>query len=57
MKKWAWPWARKVPQYLGFSFNISATTEDSDFKIGRQVGFAKAHHKILPKRTLGVVKG
>jgi len=36
---------------LGFS--ISATTEDSDFKIGRLVGFAKAHHKITPRRTTG----
>jgi len=33
---------------LAFSFNISATTENSDFKIGTLVGFAKAHHKILP---------
>jgi len=23
--KWAWPWAREAPQYLGFFFNISAT--------------------------------
>jgi len=29
---------------LGFPFNISATTEHSDFKIGRQVRFAKDHH-------------
>jgi len=35
---------------LGFPFNISATTEGSDFKIGRLVGFAKAHHKISPRR-------
>jgi len=38
---------------LGFPFNISATTEDSDFKIGRLVGFAKAHHKIPPRRKRG----
>jgi len=38
---------------LGFPFNISATTEGSDFKIARQVGFAKAHHKIPPKRKSG----
>jgi len=38
---------------LRFPFNISATTEDSDFKIGRLVGFAKAHHKIPPKGKKG----
>jgi len=36
---------------LGFPFNISATNEDSDFQIGRQVGFAKAHHKIPPRES------
>ena len=35
---------------MGFPFNISATTENSDFKIGRLVGFAKAHHKVLPRK-------
>jgi len=49
-EKWAWPWARGTPQNLGFPFNIFETTEDSDFKIGRQVGFSKAHHKIPPRR-------
>ena len=24
-KKWAWPWAREAPKYLGFPFNIFAT--------------------------------
>jgi len=24
-EKWAWPWAREAPRYLGFSFSISAT--------------------------------
>jgi len=38
---------------LGFSFNIFPTTEDSDFKIGRPVVFAKAHHKIPPRRKRG----
>jgi len=38
---------------LGFPFNISATTEDSGFKIGRLVGFANAHYKILPRRKRG----
>jgi len=50
-KKWAWPWARGALQNWGFPFNISATTECSDFKIGRLVGFSKAHQKeILPRR-------
>jgi len=38
---------------LGFPFNIFATTEDSDFKIGRQVVFAKAYHNIPPRRKSG----
>jgi len=38
---------------LGFPFNISATTEGSDFKIGRQVVFAKTHHNIPPRRKSG----
>ena len=35
---------------MRFSIDIFATTEDSDFKIGRLMGFAKAHHKIPPKK-------
>jgi len=23
-EKWAWPWVREAPIYLGFPFNISA---------------------------------
>ena len=53
MEKWAWPRTRGAPQIRGFPFNISATTEDSDFKIGRLVGFAKAHHKSKPRRKRG----
>jgi len=33
---------------LEFPFNISATVEASDLKFGRQLGFAKGHHKITP---------
>jgi len=47
------PWLGKLPKILGFPFNISATTEVSDFKIGRLVGFANAHHKIQPRRKKG----
>jgi len=52
-EKWAWPWATGASQNWWFPFNISATTEDSDFKIGRLVGFAKAHYKIPPGRKEG----
>ena len=52
-KKWAWSWVRGAPQNLGFLFNISETTEGSDFKIGRQVRFAKTHHEIPPRRKSG----
>ena len=33
---------------MGGAFNIYAMAEASDFKFGRQLGFAKAHHKITP---------
>jgi len=46
-----------APQNLGFPFNISATTKHSDFKIGRQVGFAKAYHIIPPEEKQGVALG
>jgi len=39
----------ELPESWGFPFNISATTEASDFKLGTQLGFAKAHHKITPR--------
>ena len=32
---------------LGFPYNISATAEASDVKFGTQLGFAKAHDKII----------
>ena len=47
------PGLGKLPKILGFPFNISVTTEDSDFKIGRLEGFANAHHKIPPRRKRG----
>jgi len=52
-EKWAWFWAREAPQNWGFLFIISSTTEDSDFKIDTLMGFAKAHHKIPPRRKRG----
>jgi len=42
---------------LRFPFNISATAEASDFKLGMQLGFAKGHHKITPREKLGVAMG
>jgi len=38
---------------FGVPFNISATSEDIDFKLGMQLEFAKAHHKIPPRRKRG----
>ena len=38
---------------LGFPYNISATAEASNFKIGTLLGFAKAHHKITRRRKDG----
>ena len=40
-------------QNLGFPFNISAMIEDSDFKIAKLMGFAKAHQKFPPRRKRG----
>jgi len=44
---------REAAKYLWSPFNISAMAEDSDFKIGMQMGFAKAHHKITHRRKSG----
>jgi len=38
---------------LEFPFNISATAKDSDYKFGKQLGFAKAHHKLTPTGKRG----
>jgi len=40
-----------------FPFNISAMAEASDIKFGTQLGFAKAHHKITPRRKVAVTLG
>ena len=50
-------WARRAPQYFGVSYNIYATAASSDFKFGRKLGFAKAHHKITRIRKGGMVMG
>jgi len=43
----------KLPKILVFRYNISATDEASDFKLGAQLGLAKAHHKITSRRKRG----
>jgi len=43
------PGLRELPEIRDFPFNISATAEASDFKFGKQLRFAKAHHKITPR--------
>jgi len=40
---------------LGFPYNISVTSEASDFKFGTQLGFAKAHHN--PEENVVVALG
>jgi len=44
---------------LEFPFNIFATAEASDFKLGMQLGFAKALHKITPrgKEVVALARG
>ena len=46
-----WRWARGTPQYLEFPFNIFATVEVSDFKIGKPLEFAEAHHKNYTQKV------
>jgi len=43
----------ELPKILGFSCNISATAESSDFNFGTQLWFAKAHHKITLRENVG----
>jgi len=38
---------------FGVPFNISVMAEDSDFKFGRELGFAKCNYKITPKDESG----
>jgi len=47
------PGLGKLPKIWGFPFNISATTEGSDFKIGMLVGFATACRQIPPRGKRG----
>jgi len=36
---------------------ISEMDEASDFKFGKQLGFAKFHHQIPPEEKVGVALG
>jgi len=50
-----WPWGQgELPKILEFPYNISATAEASNFKIGMLLGFAKAHHKINSRTLLQI---
>ena len=46
-EKWACRWSRGAPQ----NFGVLATAEASDFKIGKRLGFEKAHRKIPPRKS------
>ena len=45
-----------LAKIVGFPFNISRQAGVSDFKFGKQLGFAKAHHQI-PLEKVGVALG
>jgi len=45
------------PLNLGFPFDICTMAESSDFKFGRQLGFAKNHQKSTPRGKVGVALG
>jgi len=51
-----WSWARGAPKNWGFPFNISATTEGSDFKIGWW-GLPRPIIKSHPQEKDGVALG
>ena len=46
-------WARELPKILVFPYNISATADACNFKIGMPLVFAKAHHKVPYGRKSG----
>jgi len=45
------------PNIWRILFNISATAESGDFTFDMPLGFAKIHHKITPRRKVGVALG
>ena len=44
------PWLEELSEVWGFFLNMAGA---SNFKIGKQLGFAKAHRKITPTRKRG----
>jgi len=56
-RKSVWPWARGAPRNFGLPFNISATAEARDFKLGTQLQFAKDHQKIHTGERVSVAVG
>jgi len=42
---------------MGSTFNISATAKAIEFIFSMHLGFTKAHHKIPPRRKMGVALG
>ena len=53
MKNWGGLRLGELLKFLGLPYNISATAEASNFKIGTLLVFAKAHHKIPHRRKSG----
>jgi len=51
------PGLGELPKIWWTPFDISATAGASDFKFCRQLGFAKAHHKITPGGKVGMAMG
>jgi len=51
-----WHRARGAPENFRFPY-ISATTRASDFKLGTQLWFAKAHNKITRRNNGGHGRG
>ena len=56
-KGWVLPWARRDTKIWGFPFNIYTMAEARDFKFGKQLRFAKTHHKTTPRGNEGVALG
>jgi len=45
----------ELPKILWFHFNIYTMAESRDFKLGIELGFAKAHHKTGRGLGLGML--
>jgi len=47
----------ELPKILRFPFNIFSTAEATYFNFGTQFGFAKTHHKIIPRGNVDAALG